>query len=305
MIDLVTVDQLRMFVAIVEEGSFSAAGRRLGRVQSAVSQAIATAERQLGLQLFDRSQRRPTLTRKGSALLVEARRVLAELDGLYAHARHIRAGLEPEVSLVFDVVFPMDALVELCRRLRERFPSVPLRVGSETLGAVALHVESGEYDLGLVGPAAGERPALQRVHVGSVRMIPVVAPSHALASVTPPVPAAELRRQVQVVLASRTDDTDDVAVLGDRTWRVMDLSTKHALLRAGLGWGNLPQPRVADDLRQGTLVQLDLEGWGPDEHLLSLAAVHRRDRPPGPVGRWILDLLPSLCDLVTITKTDG
>ena len=51
MIDLLTIDQLRMFVTIVEEGSFSAAGRRVGRVQSAVSQSIATAERQLGLQL--------------------------------------------------------------------------------------------------------------------------------------------------------------------------------------------------------------------------------------------------------------
>lgn len=306
MIDLLTVDQLRMFVAIVEEGSFSAAGRRLGRVQSAVSQAIASAEKQLGIVLFDRSHRKASLTPEGAALLIEAKRVLAELDGLYAHARHIRAGLEPEVSLVSDVIFPMNALVSLCRQLRERYPVVPLRVGAETLGAVARRVESGEYDLGLVGPGAGESPRLERVHVGTVRMVPVVAASHALAQCPPPIGSAQLRREVQIVLASRlAEDTPDFAVLGDRTWRVMDLSTKHELLRAGLGWGNLPEPRVAEDLRDGRLVRLQLEGWGPDEHLLSLAAVHRRDRQPGPINRWILDVLPSLCAPETIVGGDG
>lgn len=296
MVDLLTVDQLRMFVAIVEEGSFSAAGRRLGRVQSAVSQAIANAERQLGLRLFDRRQRKSTLTPAGAALLVEARRVLAELDGLYAHARHIKAGLEPEVSLVFDVVFPMTALVQLCCRLREQYPTVPLRVGTETLGAVARRVEAGEYALGLVGPAAGGGAQLERIHVGTVRMIPVAAPTHRLASIEGPIPAAELRREVQIVLSSREESASpDIGVLGDRTWRVVDLATKHELLRAGLGWGNLPEPRIAEDLRQQRLVRLDLASWGEDEHLLSLAAVFRRDRPPGPIGQQILEILPQLC----------
>lgn len=296
MIDLLSVDQLRMFAAIVEEGSFSAAGRRLGRVQSAVSQAIGNAERQLGLKLFDRRQRKPSLTPEGAALLVEARRVLAELDGLYAHARQMRDGVESEVSLVFDVVFPMPALVALCRRLRDEYPTVPLRVGAETLGAVARRVEDGEYALGLVGPGAGASPRLERIHVGTVRMVPVVAPSHPLAEAESPIGTARLRREVQIVLSSRDEEpTPDIAVLGDRTWRVVDLSTKHEMLRAGLGWGNLPQPRVTEDLRDGRLRQLRLASWGEDEHLLSLAAVHRRDRPPGPIGRWIIETLPSLC----------
>ena len=55
MIDGVTLDQLRTFIAAVDEGSFSAAGRKLRRAQSVVSQTLANLEAQLGVKLFDRS----------------------------------------------------------------------------------------------------------------------------------------------------------------------------------------------------------------------------------------------------------
>ncbi len=57
MIERVTLGQLRVFVAAVDEGSFSAAGRKLGKPQSVVTQTIANLERQLGLKLFDRTAR--------------------------------------------------------------------------------------------------------------------------------------------------------------------------------------------------------------------------------------------------------
>src|SRR5580692_3330537 len=75
MLDGVSLDQIRTFIAAVDEGSFSAAGRRLGRAQSVVSQTLANLEGQLGLQLFDRSGRIPVLTEQGRALLAVARSV--------------------------------------------------------------------------------------------------------------------------------------------------------------------------------------------------------------------------------------
>ena len=84
MLDGVSLDQLRTFIAAVDEGSFSAAGRRLGRAQSVVSQTLATLEGQLGVQLFDRSARYPALTERGSALLPEARAVTGRMDAFKA-----------------------------------------------------------------------------------------------------------------------------------------------------------------------------------------------------------------------------
>jgi len=75
MLDGVSLDQLRTFIAAADEGSFSAAGRRLRRAQSVVSQTLANLEWQLGVKLFDRSAPPPLLTDQGGALLADARTV--------------------------------------------------------------------------------------------------------------------------------------------------------------------------------------------------------------------------------------
>jgi DNA-binding transcriptional LysR family regulator len=80
MLDGVSLDQIRTFIAAVDEGSFSAAGRRLGRAQSVVSQTLANLEGQLGVQLFERSGRYPVLTGEGRALLTDARAVAVSMD---------------------------------------------------------------------------------------------------------------------------------------------------------------------------------------------------------------------------------
>lgn len=64
MLDALSLDQLRTFVTVANEGSFSAAARKLNRVQSAVSDLIAKLEANIGVPLFDRSNRYPTLTNK-------------------------------------------------------------------------------------------------------------------------------------------------------------------------------------------------------------------------------------------------
>src|SRR5260370_27623108 len=98
MLDAVTLDQLRTFIAAVDEGSFSAAGRKLRRAQSVVSQTLANLEAQLGVKLFDRSARYPRLTDEGRSLLVDARSVADNVDGFKARARASREGPGPQRS---------------------------------------------------------------------------------------------------------------------------------------------------------------------------------------------------------------
>ena len=94
-----TVDQLRIFLAVAEEGSFNRAAKKLGRALSVVSYGVAALEAQLWVALFDRQgSRRPELTDAGRALLADARSVADEVDGLIARARSIRQGLETELS---------------------------------------------------------------------------------------------------------------------------------------------------------------------------------------------------------------
>src|ERR1700736_6696121 len=101
-----SLDQLRTFIAAADEGNFSAAGRRLRRAQSVVSQTLANLERQIGVKLFDRSTRIPMLTDQGRALRADARAVAGDIDLFKARAKSLAGGLEPELSVAVDVMFP-------------------------------------------------------------------------------------------------------------------------------------------------------------------------------------------------------
>jgi DNA-binding transcriptional LysR family regulator len=99
-----TLDQLKVFLTVVEVGSFAGAGRQLNRAMSVISYSIANLESQLGVALFDReSTRKPRLTEAGRTVLAEARTVSSGIDGLRAKVRGLLQGLEAEVHLAIDV----------------------------------------------------------------------------------------------------------------------------------------------------------------------------------------------------------
>jgi DNA-binding transcriptional LysR family regulator len=120
------LDQLRAFIAVVEAGSFSGAARRLERAQSVVSYAVANLESLLGVPLFERGKRRPTLTAAGEIVLADARRLDMLVGQLQAKTAGLRGGVEAEMSLAVDVMFPLGKLVEGLSAFAEAFPTVAL-----------------------------------------------------------------------------------------------------------------------------------------------------------------------------------
>src|SRR5882724_4563907 len=257
-----SIDQLKVFLAVVEAGSFTAAAKKLGRAVSAISYTIANLEQQLGVSLFDREQTRtPKLTAVGSAIHAKAKIVAIGVDDLRASARSLLKGVEAEVKLVVDVMLPTARLVDAMQAFEATFPTVTLRLYVEALGAVTQLVHSGIADIGISGVEA-TLPGIERTKVGGVELIPVAAPSHPLAAGRAQAPGAA-RNFVQLVLTDRSTLTEgrDFSVIGDRTWRLGDLGSKHALLLAGIGWGNMPEPMVHDDLAVGRLKRLELADW--------------------------------------------
>lgn len=290
-----TLDQLQVFLATVEAGSFAAAARQLGRATSVVSYQIANLETQLSLTLFDRhSTRRPLLTDAGRAVLADVRIVATGLDALLAKARGLVAGLEAEVTLAVDVMLPSALLVEVLEAFNATYPTVGLRLQVEALGAVTQLVLDGKAQVGVSGVFAAGRDELERKQLGAIRLIAVAAPTHPLARHKGPIPTALARGHVQLVLTDRSRLTDgrDFAVLATHTWRLADLSAKHALLVAGLGWGSMPEAMVQDDLTSGRLSRIAIDEW--DNVRFALQSVYRTDTPPGPAGRWLLDRLTHL-----------
>jgi len=305
MFDPVTLDQLRAFVAVVEEGSFSAAARRLRRVQSAVSTAMSNLEDQLGVTLWDRSTKIAKLTDEGRAVLSAARRVLLEVDALKRLTTGMVMGLEASVSLCVDALFPLSALVDLCARFADAFPAVNLRVDTQLMSAVSARVLDGSATIGVATPL-GVAPGLERKVLAKIRMIPVVGPKHPLAAVRGLIPTLRMSDAVQIVLYERGETgVADQGVLSPRTWRVAELHTKYALILGNLGWGNLPEHVVRGDLATGALVRIRPEEWAEEDHALPLAAIYRTGSTFGPAHRWLLDQLGKLCSEETSARPRG
>lgn len=289
-----TFDQLRIFLTIVETGSFAGAGRRLNRAVSVISYGIANLEAQLGVTLFEREgTRRPQLTVAGRALLADARTIAAGVDGLRAKVKGLLDGLEAEVDLAVDVMLPSARLGQVLRAFAVEFPTVQLRLHVEALGAVTGLVLDRRAIVGVSGPLPLGGGELETVAAGSTLMLPVAAPDHPLGRMAT-IPPGAAREHIQLVLSDRSELTEgrDFAVLSPRTWRLADLSAKHALLREGVGWGNMPLPMVEADLAAGTLVRLSLPDHTGGRYRLS--GIWRRDTPPGPAAQWLLDQFVAL-----------
>jgi DNA-binding transcriptional LysR family regulator len=176
-----TLDQLHVLTTVVEAGSFSAAARRLHRAQSVISYTIANLEAQLGVALFARDGRRPVLTEAGVALIADARRVGRMVDEMRARAAALRQGLEAELGLAVDVMFPTARLVAALDAFARAYPTVGLRLRIEGLGGVARLVLDRSCQLGVSGWMGEVPDMLERRAIGEVRLIPVAAPTHPVA----------------------------------------------------------------------------------------------------------------------------
>jgi DNA-binding transcriptional LysR family regulator len=292
MLDGVTLDQIRTFIAATDEGSFSAAGRRLKRAQSVVSQTLANLEGQLGVKLFDRSTRFPVLTDHGRALLAEARAVAGNLDLFRARAKSFAGGLEPELGVAVDIMFPVEALTATVAAFQKQFPATLLKFDVDS-SAVVEPVLDGRCAIGLVGSWSHMPPQLTCEALFKFRFAMVVSPQHPLATYRRPIPPSVVAKYVHLVHINPADVAPAYGVTqrSPRMWHLSHVGAKLAFLRAGLGFGGLPIHMLEEDLAGGSLVEITLAAIPPIIRELAMSAIYRTDSPPGPAGRWFISHL--------------
>jgi DNA-binding transcriptional LysR family regulator len=287
----ITLDQLEVLLAIVEHGSFTAAARALGRTQGGVSYHVQRLEEQLELQLFDRTGRRPVLTEEGAVVARQAQRLRDDLRRLRAVAAGLHQGLEPQLRLAFDALFPPAPLARLLTAFRARFPSVDVEIETGIATIPARQVRDGDAMLGVAQARAA--PDLEQRASVTIEFVLVVAPDHPLAELDRPITIDDLRQHPNLVLPTRPDEASLVRSTASRLrrWRVGDSYLRHELVRRGAGWARLPRHQVEADLATGRLVCPDVSTIPEAVVRLPLAVVTHPDRPPGPAGRWWVERL--------------
>ena len=289
MIGSLSLDQLRVLVTIADTGSFSAAGRRLGRVQSAVSQTVATLEAVQGVTLFDRSNHRPQLTDTGRVLVDQARLVLASAARFEVVAAGTREGLEPELALAIDPLVPTAPLIDSLRALNQAFPALSVNFSTEGLGGSLRRLRSGSAVLAVCLLLPNVPEDIVAYPLLRIAMQPVVAPGHPLAALGRSATRDDLEAHVQLVLSDPVDPGGAAyGVSSARLWRFVDLGRRLDVLLAGFGWCRMPRHLVETPIAEAKLVVLQIEDDPTPSEGLVIYAAHRRDRALGPAGRWLL-----------------
>jgi DNA-binding transcriptional LysR family regulator len=231
------------------------------------------------------------LTDEGRALLARARAVATEVDLFKARAKGLASGLETELSLVVDAMFPVTALACAAAAFQVQFPAIPLRLHVEMWEAVAEPVLDGRCAIGLMGSLPPAPPQFSRERLLTVRAIKVVSPRHPLAAHRSPIPMSVLCEHIQLVHADHSNvwRAGRFGLLSPRIWRLCDLAAKHHFLRAGFGFGIMPLHMVEADLASGELVEIRVEDDPPEGHAVVMSAVYLTNSPLGPAGRWFVD----------------
>src|SRR5208337_3716027 len=289
MIDALTLDQMRIFVAAVDEGSFSAAARKLGRVQSAVSQSIAALEGHLGVTLFDRSAKTPRLTPAGVALARDARRLLEGAVALKRRAACIAAQVEPELVFAVDAIFPHEPLIASLKALRGEFPDMPVSIFTESLGGSEQRLRDGVAQFAIFPTPPTGTADLVADFLAAIDVIAVVSVDHPLAKEPEPIARKTLEPHVQLVLTDRTPLTQNFSggIVSHHIWRFADLSTRLEFLLAGFGWCRMPAHLVLGPISDGRLKELKLAEFSSFQFLAHVVQV--RGHEIGRAGRWLIE----------------
>jgi DNA-binding transcriptional LysR family regulator len=279
----VTYEQLNAFLRVATEGSFRAASATLHKSQPAVSKLVKNLEEELGLELFDRSAYRATLSDAGQLFFERAAAVLESTEALRSFGFELSGEAEPIVRLAVDAVTPLAPILEVLRAAQARFPAVRIELRTERLSGALEALLREEADLAIAATLGDGARRMEARRFASVRIVPVARAEHPLARSRTPSPA-ELRAHAQIVLRDSAHGETGASLnvlAGGLRWSVTDVAAKKEIIVAGMGWGGLPEHAVAAELAAGSLVALDVPEFEADS--MALFVVRRRDRPRGVV----------------------
>ena len=285
------LDYIETLVAVVDEGSFARAAKRLNRVQSAVTYNVRQLERRLSLTLFERQGRRSVLTDAGRIILEEGRILLARARRIERLARHFRHGFEPSLQLVIDGALPLESIMRALKSLADEGISTRIQLKVEFLGGVQFRFQGDDADMMLVKEYRASEQFVSRP-LSEVTCALVASREHALARQThATLSLPELHQHVELSVhdASESGLPDPHLFGGARVFYLSDFYSKKQAVLLGLGYGWMPLHLIRAELDAGALVELPFEAGSRFSFVPLL--VYRSDRPLGRTGQRLVELL--------------
>ncbi len=287
------LEQLKMFVAAADAGSFSAAGRTLNKGQSAISIGIANLETDLGFELFDRTTRKPGLTSGGKRLLTFARAVLLQAEDLNAAAHSIFSGDETCVRIVLDDAILLPSLSRILVEFGQKFPATQVEILSAVSPDIPEFVEQGNADIGLMFSGGIVQKGVEQIFIGNLPFVSVSRPDYPLATLET-IGANDLLPHRQLLLRSPGGAVlNQFPSLSTEIWTATSFHNIRELVFHGVGWAYLPEHLVSSAIASGQLAKLRLrfahKHWSPPVECVTLKHVAM-----GPALTWLSEMTKNI-----------
>lgn len=286
-IEGLSLDQMRVALAVAQAGSLSGAARRFNRTQSAVSYAVLALEKQLGIELFDRTGHRARPTPAAAVLLEEMASIISQADELRRSAKALQKGAGSEINLAVDTICSIDQITPALKSFQAEFPTISVQIHSEATNDVLKKVLKGHCCIGILSSTLHLASGLKGHPLPPVKLTAVARADHPLAGEQQPIPYRLAHQHCRIILRPR-------AAIGSqytgRSWLVTDFSAMLSLIRAGLGWGYVPLHLIGSQIADGLLQQLEIN----DPHRQSeypVFAVHHMTRKMEPPTQTLVGML--------------
>ncbi|GIU28984.1 LysR family transcriptional regulator [Shewanella sp. MBTL60-007] len=262
---MLTIEQLYSFVTTVETGSFSAAARKLGKVQSAISQHIINLEIDTNQTLFDRSHRYPVLTRAGEQLLPQAKAVLAQHQRLNQQVQALDKQDDLKLTLAVDEGIPYDKFTALLKNLSAQYPQCELELLCASSLDIIHLVDTKRANLGIVFSELSYPQSLDFESLGAVQFELLVSPEHPLAQETSShIDVLKLHRQLIIGSKTKQKGWFNTPHSPD-VWHADNYYMLLELAKAGFGWALLPLHLCEEAIETKQLCKLKIDfeqlGW--------------------------------------------
>lgn len=286
--------QLETLLTVVNTGSFSAAARKLGKAQSAVSTAISDLEIDLDLQLFDRSGRYPQLTEAGAKILQQAKLVHMQCNQLKELAVDLAAGTETCLRLAVDDEGQLPWLAPILAELAEKFPKLELQIMFPLLEDLTQLLADDAADLGICFQPQSPSEQFLRWPLHQLHFVAAASVSHPLAKLDT-VSHTDLQQYRQLMVAGRGKGAEKQRgrLSGQVWWLEGDIAVL-AMVEQGIGWAWLPKHVLEQLSIQGSIKILPVDDEGSMLLPVQLELWQHRNKTTGPAALWLRRRLLSI-----------
>lgn len=292
----VTLAQWKMLAAVVDHGGFARAAEAIHKSASTLNHAVHKMEDQLGVTLLEPVGRQVRLTEAGEMLLRRARQLIESAAALEDVAESLAEGLETEVVLAVDQIFPADALAKALEYFSRDYPYVRVQLHETVLNGGIEMLYDGRADLVVSGLAA---QGFLGEPLTTLRFIAVAHPEHPLHQLRRTLDLRDLSQHRQLVVrdSALRQAMDAGWLKAEQRWTVSHLETSKDMLERGLGFAWFPETRIREALERGRLKPLPLNAGGIRQVPMQLifSDLDRAGPATRAMGRALTEAVHELC----------